>query len=101
MSDGIWCITPRRRANNEYDMKCTEWYDASVQPTRDGVYECEFASGDVYYNLFLNGVWYCGYKRLERCNRWLDVPLDEDGSVTRLVRWRGLTSEAEMVDSFS
>ena len=72
--------------------KLTQWFDGSVKPVRDGVYQRRTFSGDVLYWQFKDGFW-----------RWggavsaYSVVLNEPVRSNRQnLPWRGLAQKPEV-----
>jgi hypothetical protein len=74
-------------------MEKTRWYDGSVKPARDGVYERRFTLGGdcFYYAMFLQDKWRVGW--LE--DRFDNAVLEKGISIYQNDPWRGLTKEAK------
>lgn len=72
--------------------KLTKWFDGSVKPARDGVYQRRTASGDVLYWQFKGGFWRWGGAISAH-----DVVLNQiEHSNRPNLPWRGLAQKPEV-----
>lgn len=71
-------------------MKKTKWFDGSVKPVRDGVYQRQDDTGIAIYSMFANGVWHWGSLEKE-CATSLSFV-----SCTQNAKWRGLAQNPEV-----
>ncbi|WP_395009808.1 hypothetical protein [Undibacterium sp.] len=71
--------------------KLTKWFDGSVKPVRDGVYERKYpGEPESVYNKFANGKWYVGGWTIEQADFKSGISEYQNDP------WRGLTQNPEV-----
>lgn len=69
--------------------KLTKWFDGSVKPVRDGVYQRNFQMGVVYAK-FKNGKWRVPSASIQTANK------QRSYSIVPHMPWRGLAQNPEV-----
>ena len=73
--------------------KLTKWFDGSVKPVRDGVYQRKTDGGDFRYWIFMDGFWrYGGFGNAEMCV----TAFSDRGALSQSIPWRGLAQNPEV-----